>query len=126
MTDGGRIGQTIQERPVEAEILLQMAPKTRRSESVPDWMARFDAKVESLSLEGVDVGVRKARIRAIRTFAGSAAFGDLDVAVRAQGPDAVVLAEVGERVEQARSSHRSAQFGKPDRGILNDSRAIHE
>jgi hypothetical protein len=31
-------------------------------------------------------------------FAGSAAFGDFDVAVRVQGPDPVVLAEFGERV----------------------------
>ena len=99
VTEGGRIGQTIQERPGEAEILIQIGPKTTRANSVQDWMSQFDAQIEAIGLDDVDVGVRKARIRAIRTFAGSAAFGDFDVAVRVQGPDPQVLATLGKQVQ---------------------------
>lgn len=52
---GGRIGQSVQEIPAYAEMLIQLVPKSQRTVSVNDWMAAFDKKVKALDLVGVKV-----------------------------------------------------------------------
>jgi multidrug efflux pump subunit AcrB len=97
---GGRIGQTIQVTPAMSEMLVQLTPKGARDVSVQDWIGGFADKVAALETPGVRARVSKARIRAIRTFAGSAATQDFDVVVGVQGQEASVLAELGEQVRQ--------------------------
>ncbi len=97
-TIGGRIGQTIQVTPASGEMMVQLVPKSARPASVQDWIASFAAKVRSLDLPGVTVRARKARMRAIRTFTGSAATQDFDVVVIVEGQNAQTLAEIGEKV----------------------------
>lgn len=99
-TVGGRIGQTIQITPSESEILVQLVPKRKRNVSVQQWISEFDKKAMDLTLAGTDVRVKKARIRAIRTFKGQAAFGDYDVAIRIQGQEVAVLADLAEEVRE--------------------------
>lgn len=104
VSTGGRIGQTIQETPAEADIQVQLVPKADRDMRVQQWIAAFDKKVKALALPGFKVRVKKARIRAIRTFKGQAATGDFDVVVNIQGQDTAVLAELADKVrEQLRS-----------------------
>lgn len=100
LTTGGRIGQTIQETPAEAEMLVQLVPKAARPMSVPQWMADFDQAIAGLDLLDVQVRAQKSRIRAIRTFAGQASSGDFDVVVRIQGQDTGTLARLGEQVAE--------------------------
>jgi multidrug efflux pump subunit AcrB len=97
---GGRIGQTIQVTPATAEMLVQLTPKSARDVSVQDWIGEFAEKVGAVDTPGVRTRVSKARIRAIRTFAGSAATQNFDVVVGVQGQEASVLAELGEQVRQ--------------------------
>lgn len=97
---GGRIGQTIQVTPATAEMLIQLTPKGARDATVQDWMGDFAHRVNSLDTPGVRARVSKARIRAIRTFAGSAGTQNFDVVVGVQGQEAAVLAELGEAVRQ--------------------------
>jgi multidrug efflux pump subunit AcrB len=97
---GGRIGQTIQVTPATSEMLVQLTPKGTRDVSVQDWIGGFADKVAALETPGVRARVSKARIRAIRTFAGSAATQDFDVVVGVQGQEASVLAELGEQVRR--------------------------
>ncbi|MBI2187297.1 MAG: efflux RND transporter permease subunit [Acidobacteria bacterium] len=97
---GGRIGQTIQVTPATAEMLVQLTPKGARDASVQEWIGAFARKVGGLDTPGVRARVSKARIRAIRTFAGSAATQNFDVVVGVQGQEASVLADVGEQVRQ--------------------------
>jgi len=97
---GGRIGQTIQVTPATSEMLVQLTPKGARDVSVQEWIANFADKVSALETPGVRARVSKARIRAIRTFAGSAATQNFDVVVGVQGQEAAVLAELGEQVQQ--------------------------
>ena len=104
ISSGGRIGQTIQETPAEADIQLQLVPKVARNMSVQQWIGGFDKKVKALQLVGIKVRVKKARIRAIRTFKGQAATGDFDVVVNIEGQDTAILAELADKVrEQLRS-----------------------
>lgn len=98
LATGGRIGQTIQETPAEAEMLVQLVPKANRNASAQQWMANFDDAVAQQDLLNVRVRAQKARIRAIRTFAGQASSGDFDVVVRIQGQDTGTLARLGEDV----------------------------
>jgi CzcA family heavy metal efflux pump len=98
LATGGRIGQTIQETPAEAEMLVQLVPKADRDISVQEWIAAFDEVVAKQDLLSVRVRAQKARIRAIRTFAGQASSGDFDVVVRIQGQDTGMLAQLGEEV----------------------------
>lgn len=97
-TVGGRIGQSIQEIPGTAELLVQLAPKSRRAMGVAEWTSALDRKMQSLHLAGAQVRARKARIRAIRTFRGQAATGDFDVVVNVEGQDPRTLAELGEHI----------------------------
>ena len=97
---GGRIGQTIQVTPATAEMLVQLTPKGARDVSVQDWIGGFADTVAALETPGIRARVGKARIRAIRTFAGSAATQDFDVVVGVQGQEAAGLAEIGEQVRQ--------------------------
>lgn len=99
-TTGGRIGQSVQEIPAYAELLIQLLPKSQRTVSVNDWMTAFDKKVKALDLVGVKIRAKKARIRAIRTFKGQAASGDFDVVVNIHGQDATTLAELGDKVRE--------------------------
>ena len=104
VSTGGRIGQTIQETPAEADIQLQLVPKADRDMPVQQWIASFDKKVKALAFPGIKVRVKKARIRAIRTFKGQAATGDFDVVVNIEGQDTAVLADLADKVrEQLRS-----------------------
>ncbi len=104
VSTGGRIGQTIQETPAGADIQLQLVPKAARNVSVQQWIASFDKKVKALQMAGLKVRVKKARIRAIRTFKGQAATGDFDVVVNIEGQDTAVLADLADKVrEQLRS-----------------------
>ncbi len=100
LATGGRIGQTIQETPAVAEMLVQLVPKADRRLSVQEWMAQFDEVVKQRDLLNVRVRAQKARIRAIRTFAGQASSGDFDVVVRIQGQDTDVLARLGEEISE--------------------------
>lgn len=100
LTTGGRIGQTIQETPAVAEMLVQLVPKADRQLSVQEWMAQFDQAVKVQDLLNVRVRAQKARIRAIRTFAGQASSGDFDVVVRIQGQDTATLAALGAHVAE--------------------------
>jgi multidrug efflux pump subunit AcrB len=97
---GGRIGQTIQVTPATSEMLVQLTPKNARDGSVQDWIGGFADRVAGLETPGVRARVSKARIRAIRTFAGAAATQNFDVVVGVQGQEAAVLAELGEQVRQ--------------------------
>lgn len=101
---GGRIGQTIQVTPATAEMLVQLTPKGARDVTVQDWIAAFADTVGALDTPGVRTRVSKARIRAIRTFAGSAATQNFDVVVGVQGQEASVLADLGEQVRQRLSA----------------------
>jgi multidrug efflux pump subunit AcrB len=95
---GGRVGQSVQEIPAFAEILISLVPKLARDASVRDWIGEFDREVEELELVGTSVRASKARIRAIRTFSGQASFGDFDVVVRIEGQDPKTLVALGEQV----------------------------
>ncbi len=97
-TTGGQIGQTVHETPGEAEMLVQLVPKTERQQSVQDFMAALSDTMVSLDLVGMKVKVKKARIRAIRTFSGTASSGDFDVVVNVQGQDPKILSELGDKV----------------------------
>jgi multidrug efflux pump subunit AcrB len=101
VSTGGRVGQSVQEIPAYAEMLIELVPKTTRALSVEEWIAAFDAEVDKLDLIGMNVRAAKARIRAIRTFAGQAAFGDFDVVVRIAGQDPATLARLGEVVRDS-------------------------
>lgn len=103
---GGRIGQTIQVTPATSEMLVQLTPKGARDAAVQDWIGNFADKVSALETPGVRARVSKARIRAIRTFAGAAATQNFDVVVGVQGQEAAVLAELGEQVRQRLSGVR--------------------
>lgn len=98
VTTGGQIGQTIHETPAEAEMLVQLVPKTERDQSVQEFMSTLSDKVAALDLAGMNVKIKKARIRAIRTFSGSAASGDFDVVVNVQGQDTKVLSQLGDKI----------------------------
>lgn len=100
VTAGGRIGQTIQELPAEADITIQLVPKAARAHSVQRWIAAFDKQVKAEALAGVKVRVKKARIRAIRTFKGQAATGDFDVVVNIEGQDTSVLADLADKMRE--------------------------
>lgn len=100
VTTGGRIGQTIQETPAEAEILVQLTPKTERGQSVQAFMASLSDKISALDLTGMKVKVKKARIRAIRTFSGTASSGDFDVVVNIEGQEPRVLDQIGEDIQR--------------------------
>jgi len=95
-TVGGSIGRTVTETPGAAELLVQLAPRADRDRTVREAIDGLSDVLERVAGPGVTVRVRKARIRAIRTFAGSAQTGDWDVAVRLHGPDVGVLAELAE------------------------------
>lgn len=98
VSSGGRIGQSVQELPAFAEMLVELVPKASRTMDVTGWMADFDSKLAALDLTGVEVRVRKARIRAIRTFSGQASTGDFDVVVNIQGQDSATLVQLGDAV----------------------------
>ncbi len=100
LATGGRIGQTIQQTPAQAEMLVQLVPKADRALSVQAWMRQFDGAVKEQDLLNIRVRAQKARIRAIRTFAGQASSGDFDVVVRIQGQDTGVLARLGDDVAE--------------------------
>lgn len=100
VTLGGRIGQTIQELPAQAEIAVQLVAKASRARPVQQWIAAFDKQVRAEALAGVKVRVKKARIRAIRTFKGQAATGDFDVVVNIEGQDTGVLADLADKVRE--------------------------
>jgi multidrug efflux pump subunit AcrB len=97
---GGRIGQTIQVTPATSEMMVQLTPKAARNVTVQEWISTFADKVSALDTPGVRARVSKARIRAIRTFAGSAATQNFDVVVGVQGQEALVLAQLGDQVRQ--------------------------
>jgi len=101
---GGRIRQAVYETPAYAELLVQLVPKAHRDMSVNEWISGFDQQVKALDLVGAKVRVKKARIRAIRTFKGQSTSGDFDVVVNIQGQDANTLGKLGDKVrEQLRS-----------------------
>ena len=97
-TAGGRIGQTIQETPAEAEVLVALRPKNARAASVQDAIGTLSDQIAGLHLPGVKTKVKKARIRAIRTFSGNASSGDFDVVVNVEGQDPAQLTQLGEQV----------------------------
>ncbi len=99
-TTGGRIGQTVQEIPAQAELLIQLVPKAQRALGVNEWIAGFDKQLRGSNLVGVKVRAKKARIRAIRTFKGQAASGDFDVVVNIEGQDPATLGELGGKVRE--------------------------
>lgn len=105
-TVGGRIGQTIQETPAEAERLVQLAPRDERNRSVQAVIDALAKRLKAVAGPGVRVKVQKARIRAIRTFAGQAGTGDWDVAVRIEGPEVGRLSDLA---GQARAQLSSIQ-----------------
>lgn len=105
-TVGGRIGQTIQETPAEAELLLQLVPRDERDRSVQAVIDALSKRLKAVAGPGVRVKVKKARIRAIRTFAGQAGTGDWDVAVRIEGPE---IGKLSELAGQARARLSSIQ-----------------
>src|SRR5438105_9358558 len=45
VSTGGRIGQSVQETPAYAEMLIQLVPKTDRSVSVNEWITTFDNSI---------------------------------------------------------------------------------
>ncbi len=98
VTAGGRIGQTIQETPAEAEILVELVAKSARSKSVDEYMKELADDIDRLELVGTKVKVKKARIRAIRTFSGTASSGDFDVVINIGGQDPQVLSAIGDQV----------------------------
>lgn len=100
-TIGGQIGQTIHETPAYTEMLVQLVPKTERKQSVQDYIASLSDEIATMNLTDVKVKVKKARIRAIRTFSGSAASGDFDIVINIQGQDTKILVELGDKVKNA-------------------------
>lgn len=99
-TVGGSIGRTITETPREAELLVQLVPRQERDAGVRQVIDALGDDLDPVAGPGVRVRVRKTRIRAIRTFAGAAQSGDWDVAVRLEGPDVGVLAQLANQASE--------------------------
>lgn len=98
-TVGGRIGQTVQETPGEAELLVQLVAPDERDRGVRALIRSLGQELSEAAGVGFTVTVKKARIRAIRTFKGQAATGDWDVAVRIAGPDLRTLTQISSEVK---------------------------
>ncbi|MEW6646768.1 MAG: efflux RND transporter permease subunit [Pseudomonadota bacterium] len=93
-TIGGFIfGRTERESSNSGSIMIQLVPRSSRSLSSNDWIARMQKAVAQEELAGVRVRMRSRGIRGIRI--GS---GDDDLSIRIQGTDLTVLALLADDV----------------------------
>ncbi len=91
-TVGGFIfGRTERQSSNSGSIMVQLRPRSQRTESSNDWISRMQKEVAREELAGVRVRMRSRGIRGIRI--GS---GDDDLSIRIQGTDLDVLAQLAD------------------------------
>lgn len=91
---GGFIfGRTERESSNRSTLTVQLVPRNERELSSNGWIQKTQQQINQLGLTGYKIMLRSRGIRGIRISSG-----DDDISLRIQGPDMVVLTELGDRL----------------------------